>query len=42
MTVSSEIGRLREVILHRPDLELRRLTPANKEALLFDELVWVG
>lgn len=42
MTVSSEVGRLREVILHRPGLELRRLTPVNKEALLFDELVWVG
>jgi arginine deiminase len=41
-SVTSEVGRLREVILHRPDLELRRLTPANKEALLFDELVWVG
>jgi arginine deiminase len=40
--VTSEIGRLREVILHRPDLELRRLTPANKDTLLFDELVWVG
>jgi arginine deiminase len=40
--VHSEIGRLREVILHRPDLELRRLTPANKDELLFDELVWVG
>ena len=42
MTISSEIGRLREVILHRPGLELRRLTPANKDTLLFDELVWVG
>ncbi|MGI9018228.1 MAG: arginine deiminase [Euzebya sp.] len=42
MTVSSEVGRLRDVILHRPGLELRRLTPANKDALLFDELVWVG
>jgi arginine deiminase len=41
-SVTSEVGRLREVILHRPDLELRRLTPANKEALLFDELVWVS
>jgi arginine deiminase len=40
--VRSEIGALREVILHRPDLELRRLTPANKDELLFDELVWVG
>ena len=42
MSVSSEVGRLREVILHRPGLELRRLSPANKDSLLFDELVWVG
>ncbi|CAN5305288.1 arginine deiminase [soil metagenome] len=40
--VTSEIGRLREVVVHRPGLELRRLTPANKDGLLFDELVWVG
>jgi arginine deiminase len=39
--VTSEVGRLREVILHRPGLELRRLTPANRDAFLFDELVWV-
>jgi arginine deiminase len=39
--ISSEIGRLREVILHRPGRELRRITPANREDLLFDELVWV-
>ena len=42
ISVTSEVGRLREVVLHRPGLELRRLTPANKEALLFDELVWVA
>jgi arginine deiminase len=29
------------VILHRPDLELRRLTPANKDELLFDDVLWV-
>ncbi|CAN5913851.1 arginine deiminase [soil metagenome] len=40
-SVTSEIGRLREVILHRPGGELRRITPANREDLLFDELVWV-
>ncbi len=40
--VTSEVGTLREVIVHRPGLELRRLTPANKDALLFDELVWVA
>ena len=41
-SVTSEIGRLREVIVHRPGLELRRITPANKDDFLFDELVWVG
>src|SRR5690606_26463517 len=41
MTVNSEDGRLREVTLHRPGLELRHLTPANKEMLLFHDLDWV-
>jgi arginine deiminase len=39
-TVSSEVGRLRRVLLHRPDLELLRLTPANKDDLLFDDVLW--
>ncbi|MFE7777277.1 arginine deiminase [Streptomyces sp. NPDC057445] len=39
--VDSETGLLRRVILHRPDLELKRLTPTNKDALLFDDLLWV-
>jgi arginine deiminase len=39
--VGSEVGVLRRVVLHRPDLELRRLTPANKEDLLFDDVLWV-
>ncbi|GHF24799.1 arginine deiminase [Streptomyces mashuensis] len=39
--VDSEAGRLRRVILHRPDLELRRLTPSNKDTLLFDDVLWV-
>jgi arginine deiminase len=39
--VGSEVGALRRVILHRPDLELRRLTPANKDDLLFDDVLWV-
>jgi arginine deiminase len=41
LRVESEIGTLRRVILHRPDLELRRLTPLNREALLFDDVLWV-
>ena len=39
--VHSETGRLREVIVHRPDLSLRRLTPDNCKALLFDDILWV-
>src|SRR3954463_9272697 len=39
--VDSEAGRLRRVILHRPDLELKRLTPTNRDALLFDDVLWV-
>ncbi|MGZ4676983.1 MAG: arginine deiminase [Acidimicrobiia bacterium] len=38
--VDSEVGRLRTVMLHRPDLELSRLTPANCESLLFDDVLW--
>jgi arginine deiminase len=41
MHVDSEVGRLRQVILHRPDLELKRLTPTNKGAYLFDHVLWV-
>ena len=39
--VNSEVGTLRQVILHRPDLELKRLTPSNKAELLFDDILWV-
>lgn len=39
--VGSEVGRLRQVIVHRPGLEMHRLTPANKERYLFDEILWV-
>src|SRR5258705_4023731 len=38
----SEVGRLRAVMLHRPGDELRRLTPRNNDALLFDGLPWVS
>jgi arginine deiminase len=38
--VDSEIGPLRKVLLHAPDLELTRLTPANIADMLFDEIMW--
>jgi arginine deiminase len=37
----SETGKLREVLVHRPDLSLQRLTPDNCKALLFDDVLWV-
>ena len=39
--VNSEAGALRTVMVHRPGLELERLTPANREDFLFDDVVWV-
>ncbi|MFW3169789.1 arginine deiminase [Geodermatophilus sp. CPCC 206100] len=38
---TSEVGRLRTVLLHRPGAELRRLTPRNNDQLLFDGVPWV-
>ncbi|HTS97469.1 MAG TPA: arginine deiminase [Streptosporangiaceae bacterium] len=38
--VASEVGQLRQVILHRPGLELSRLTPQNIGGLLFDDVLW--
>jgi arginine deiminase len=38
--VDSEVGRLRRAIIHRPGLELNRLTPSNIEELLFDDVMW--
>ncbi|TMR97021.1 arginine deiminase [Nonomuraea basaltis] len=39
--VDSEVGLLRQVLLHKPDLALKRLTPANKDEFLFDDVLWV-
>lgn len=40
-SVASEVGTLRSVLLHRPDLELKRLTPSTARELLFDDVLWV-
>ena len=39
--VYSEVGKLHKVLVHRPDLSLKRLTPSNREELLFDDVLWV-
>lgn len=40
--VESEVGALRRALVHRPGRELERLTPRNREALLFDDIPWVA
>lgn len=39
-SITSEVGRLRQAILHRPGPELERLTPSNMHELLFDDVLW--
>src|SRR3954454_6006507 len=38
---NSEVGTLRTVLVHRPDLAHERLSPANCHELLFDDVIWV-
>jgi arginine deiminase len=40
--VDSEIGQLRTVLMHRPGLELQRMTPRHKDRLLFGTVPWVS
>jgi arginine deiminase len=39
--VYSEVGKLRRVLVSAPGLAHERLTPANCDALLFDDVFWV-
>ncbi|HEX7444531.1 MAG TPA: arginine deiminase [Acidimicrobiales bacterium] len=41
-SVNSEVGVLTEAIIHRPGLELSRLTPENITGLLFDDVMWAA
>ena len=41
-SVQSEVGQLRQAIIHRPGLELSRLTPQNIGDLLFDDVLWAA
>ena len=38
----SEVGTLRTVMVHRPDLAHARLSPRNCHELLFDDVIWVS
>nr|WP_306671518.1 arginine deiminase [Endozoicomonas sp. ONNA2] len=37
--MGSEVGKLRKVLLHRPELSLKHLTPGNCQSLLFDDVL---
>src|SRR5215470_7335193 len=39
--VHSEVGVLRKVMVCAPGLAHMRLTPRNKDELLFDDVIWV-
>ena len=39
--VHSEVGALRTVMVHRPDIAHERLSPTNAHELLFDDVIWV-
>ncbi|MDO5719641.1 MAG: arginine deiminase [Actinomycetaceae bacterium] len=40
--VFSEVGPLKQVIVHRPGKEMERLTPSNMGELLFDDVLWLS
>jgi arginine deiminase len=42
VTVTSEVGRLKRVLVCRPGMAQQRLTPANCRELLFDDVLWVA
>jgi len=39
--VHSEVGTLKTVLMHRPGIDMQRLTPSNMADFLFDDVVWV-
>ena len=39
--VYSEVGKLRQVLVCSPGLAHARLTPANCDELLFDDVLWI-
>lgn len=41
LNVTSEIGKLQAVLLHKPGKELEKLTPKDLSQLLFDDIPWL-
>ncbi|HMA36828.1 MAG TPA: arginine deiminase family protein [Chloroflexia bacterium] len=41
LSITSEIGPLRKILLHRPGEEIRRMTPGMRQQLLFDDILYL-
>jgi arginine deiminase len=41
LSITSEIGPLRKILLHRPGDEIRRMTPRMRQQLLFDDILYL-
>lgn len=41
LNICSETGKLKTVMLHRPSLELERITPQDLEHVLFEDIPWL-
>lgn len=41
INITSEVGKLKQVLVHRPGFELENLTPKWLELLLFDDIPWL-
>ncbi len=41
LSITSEIGPLRRILLHRPGDEIRRMTPGMRQQLLFDDILYL-
>ncbi|MBN1449016.1 MAG: arginine deiminase [Bacteroidetes bacterium] len=39
ISINSEIGRIRRVILHQPGQEIERMTPSNAAEVLYDDII---
>lgn len=42
LSINSEIGKLKKILLHRPGFELDRITPEDLKEVLFDDIPWMS
>jgi len=42
LSINSEIGKLKKILLHRPGFELDRITPDDLKEVLFDDIPWMS